>query len=85
MGKLKSRGEPFEVSKWLAREFPAVQFERYADDAVVHCVTQRQAQQVLAALQDRMTPLGRAADPDQFARAALFLASDDSSFITSRK
>ena len=24
---------------FLAREFPAVQFERYADDAVVHCAT----------------------------------------------
>ena len=23
---------------WLAREFPAVEFERYADDAVIHCV-----------------------------------------------
>jgi Reverse transcriptase (RNA-dependent DNA polymerase) len=22
---------------WLAREFPTVDFERYADDAVVHC------------------------------------------------
>jgi hypothetical protein len=27
---------------FLVREFPAVQFERYADDAVVHCVTERQ-------------------------------------------
>ncbi|WP_419723331.1 reverse transcriptase domain-containing protein, partial [Streptosporangium roseum] len=35
---------------WLAREFPTVEFERYADDAVVHCVTERQARQVLAAL-----------------------------------
>ncbi|MEV2212760.1 reverse transcriptase domain-containing protein [Streptomyces sp. NPDC050997] len=24
---------------WMAREFPAVSFERYADDAVEHCVT----------------------------------------------
>ena len=30
---------------FLAREFPDVQFERYADDAVVHCVSERQAEQ----------------------------------------
>jgi RNA-directed DNA polymerase len=29
---------------WMVRNFPAVQFERYADDAVVHCVTLRQAE-----------------------------------------
>jgi hypothetical protein len=28
------------------REFPAVEFERFADDAVVHCATERQALQV---------------------------------------
>ena len=31
---------------WMARSFRPSQFERYADDAVVHCVTERQAQQV---------------------------------------
>ena len=43
---------------WLAREFPTVEFERYADDAVVHCVTERQARQVLAALTVRMEQVG---------------------------
>jgi len=47
------------------REYPGVQFERYADDAVVHCVTQRQAQQVLAALQDRMAQVGLQLHPDK--------------------
>lgn len=43
---------------WMARECPSVWFERYADDAVLHCVTERQARQVLAALTDRMAEVG---------------------------
>jgi RNA-directed DNA polymerase len=43
---------------WLGREFPAVRFERFADDAVVHCATERQARQVLAALAERMEEVG---------------------------
>jgi len=48
----------YAFDAWLGREFPTVQFERYADDAVVHCATERQARQVLAALQDRMEQVG---------------------------
>ena len=48
----------YAVDTWLEREFPAVEFERYADDAVVHCVTERQARQVLAALAERMEEVG---------------------------
>jgi group II intron reverse transcriptase/maturase len=55
----------YAFDAWLAREYPAVQFERYADDAVVHCVTQRQAHQVLAALQDRMAQVGLQLHPDK--------------------
>ncbi len=50
---------------FLAREFPTVQFERYADDAVVHCVTERQARQVWAALADRMAQVGLRLHPDK--------------------
>ena len=28
---------------WLGREFPAVEFERYADDGVIHCASRYQA------------------------------------------
>ncbi len=50
---------------FLAREFPTVQFERYADDAVVHCVTERQARQVRAALQERLASVGLRLHPDK--------------------
>ncbi|MGH3736861.1 MAG: group II intron reverse transcriptase/maturase [Micromonosporaceae bacterium] len=50
---------------WMAREFPAVRFERYVDDAVIHCVTERQARQVLAALAERMREVGLELHPDK--------------------
>ena len=50
---------------FLAREFPAVEFERYADDAVVHCVTERQARAVWAALAERMAEVGLRLHPDK--------------------
>ena len=48
----------YAFDKWLEREFPVVKFERYADDAVVHCKTERQASEVLAALEGRMAEVG---------------------------
>ncbi|MCA1607654.1 MAG: group II intron reverse transcriptase/maturase, partial [Acidobacteria bacterium] len=48
----------YAFDSWLDREFPTVESERYADDAVVHCATERQARQVLAALTERMDQVG---------------------------
>ncbi|MFE7302379.1 reverse transcriptase domain-containing protein [Streptomyces sp. NPDC057579] len=48
----------YAFDTWMAREFPNIWFERYADDAVLHCVTERQARQVLAALMDRIAEVG---------------------------
>ncbi|WP_405364549.1 group II intron reverse transcriptase/maturase [Kitasatospora sp. NBC_00039] len=48
----------YAFDTWMTREFPTIWFERYADDAVLHCVTERQARQVLAALTDRMAEVG---------------------------
>jgi hypothetical protein len=50
---------------WLAREFPLVKFERYADDAVIHCVSGYQAQRVLAALHVWMAQVGLELHPDK--------------------
>lgn len=43
---------------WMAREFPAIPFERYADDIVTHCKSERQARFVLGAISERMASLG---------------------------
>jgi RNA-directed DNA polymerase len=55
----------YAFDSWLEREFPAVEFERYADDAVVHCATERQAREVLAALTERMEEVGLRLHPDK--------------------
>jgi RNA-directed DNA polymerase len=55
----------YAFDSWLEREFPTVDFERYADDAVVHCVTEWQARKVLAALEERMAEVGLELHPDK--------------------
>ncbi len=55
----------YAFDTWLDREFPTVRFERYADDAVVHCATKRQAEAVLAALEQRMVEVGLRLHPDK--------------------
>lgn len=39
---------------WMARTFPGVPFERYCDDAVVHCTSKRQAELVRDAIAERL-------------------------------
>jgi RNA-directed DNA polymerase len=55
----------YAFDTWMAREFPAVRFERYVDDAVVHCVSESQAHRVLAAIADRMREVGLVLHPDK--------------------
>jgi RNA-directed DNA polymerase len=55
----------YAFDMFLEREFPTVTFERFADDAVVHCVTERQARQVREALTERLAGLGLQLHPDK--------------------
>ena len=48
----------YAFDAWMTRTFPHVQFERYADDAIVHCRSERQARMVLDAIRDRMRECG---------------------------
>jgi RNA-directed DNA polymerase len=43
---------------WMQRTFPRVRFERYADDAIVHCRSERQAREVLEAIRGRFGQCG---------------------------
>ena len=48
----------YALDMWLVREFPAVPFERYADDAILHCKTQAQATMLRDAIIDRLAQVG---------------------------
>ena len=56
----------FAFDNWLAKKFSRlVRSMRYADDAVVHCATRRQAEAVLAAIAERMQEVGLSLHPDK--------------------
>jgi RNA-directed DNA polymerase len=55
----------YAFDRWMARVFPSVPFERYADDAVVHCATERQARRVLGAITRRLAEVGLRLHPDK--------------------
>ena len=48
----------YAFDAWMAREFPAVGFERYCDDVVVHCRSEGQAQHVREAIAVRLKGCG---------------------------
>jgi RNA-directed DNA polymerase len=50
---------------WLVREFPTVTFERYCDDAVIHCASQEQSCQVRDALAVRLATVGLELHPNE--------------------
>jgi RNA-directed DNA polymerase len=55
----------YAFDAWMTREYPDVPFERYADDGVVHCDSERQAREVLAAIANRMDEVGLRLHPDK--------------------
>jgi RNA-directed DNA polymerase len=48
----------YALDLWLVREFPEVPFERYADDAILHCKSEQQARVVLDAIVERLAQVG---------------------------
>jgi len=55
----------YAFDRWMARNYPGVPFERYADDVVVHCVSQQQAEAVLAAITERMREVDLSLHPQK--------------------
>lgn len=44
----------YAFDAWMRRTFPHIPFERYADDAICHCRTRREAEQLKSALEQRL-------------------------------
>jgi group II intron reverse transcriptase/maturase len=50
---------------WMQRNYPQCQFCRYADDAVVHCGSQKQAREVMQAIASRLSECGLTMHPEK--------------------
>ena len=48
----------YAFDRWMEREHPGCPFERYADDAVVHCDSEAQARRLVTAIGERLGSLG---------------------------
>lgn len=55
----------YAFDAWMARTFAGVPFERYADDVIVHCRSERQARLVLDRIARRMAQVGLEWHPDK--------------------
>jgi RNA-directed DNA polymerase len=55
----------YAFDAWMAKRFPDVQFERYCDDAVVHCKTEKQAHFVRDSIARRLAQCGLELHPDK--------------------
>lgn len=55
----------YAFDAWLAREYPAIRFERYCDDAVVHCASEKQANFVRDIIERRLLQFGLRLHPEK--------------------
>lgn len=48
----------YAFDEWMKRQFPEIKFERYVDDALVHCSSKKLAEKVLEAIRARLRECG---------------------------
>ena len=53
----------YGLDQWLEKYYPTVTFVRYADDVIVHCKSREEGEEVLKAINGRMTEVGLALNP----------------------
>ena len=65
----------YAFDMWMARNYPAIPFERYADDAICHCRSEAQAAALRNALETRFTDCGLTLHPEK--TKIVFCKDDD--------
>jgi len=65
----------YALDRWLATHYPQVPFERYADDVIAHCRTERQAQEMRKAIAARLQSCGLELHPE---KTKIVYCKDDS-------
>jgi RNA-directed DNA polymerase len=55
----------YAFDRWITVKYPHVPFERYADDVIVHCKTEAEAQEVRAAIAARLGECGLELHPEK--------------------
>ncbi|BAV07727.1 group II intron reverse transcriptase/maturase [Filimonas lacunae] len=55
----------YVMDKWLDREYSGCRFERYADDAIIHCRNMKEAESLKAALYERLKACGLELHPEK--------------------
>jgi RNA-directed DNA polymerase len=48
----------YAFDEWIERNYPGIPFERYADDIIVHCVSEKQAKFIRAKIEERLLRCG---------------------------
>ena len=43
----------YAMDKWLEKNYPEIEFERYADDAILHCRTENEVKEIKEKLEER--------------------------------
>lgn len=55
----------YAFDQWMKRTYPQCPFARYADDAVVHCRSQEQAEDVMQSIASRLAECGLTMHPEK--------------------
>ena len=55
----------YALDKWMEQTDKTVEFTRYADDVILHCTTQAQAEQILQLVDERMRSVGLELHPQK--------------------